>query len=90
MQCTIYRARAREYTYLFVSSDFDLTELPEELAGNFDLEVPVMDLELSSDRPLAQADVGVVLTRLADVGYHIQFPPEDDPSGWLDLPSNNA
>ncbi len=83
---TIYRARAREYTYLFVRSDFDLAELPEELAKSFDLEVPVMELELSPERKLFQEDVSTVLRNLASQGYHLQLPPEDDPSGWLDLP----
>jgi uncharacterized protein YcgL (UPF0745 family) len=90
VQCTIHRARNRAYTYLFLPEDGDRSELPPELVEHFDLDSVVMSLELSPERALAQEDVNVVLANLADPGYHLQLPPEDDPSGWLDLPSKPA
>jgi uncharacterized protein YcgL (UPF0745 family) len=89
VNCTIHRARNRAYTYLFLPEDGDRSELPPELVRSFDLDSVVMTLELSPERPLAQEDVRIVLARLEDPGYYIQLPPEDDPSGWLDLPTEN-
>jgi uncharacterized protein YcgL (UPF0745 family) len=87
LQCTIHRARSRAYTYLYLREDADPSELPPELVERFDLDSVVMTLELSAERPLAQEDVRQVMEHLEEPGYHIQWPPEDDPSGWLDLPS---
>jgi len=89
MKCTIYRARKRAYTYLFLREDLTFQDLPAEIVERFDANQPVMELDLTEDRPLAQADAATVRTRLEDPGYHVQLPPEDDPSGWLDLPPKN-
>jgi uncharacterized protein YcgL (UPF0745 family) len=86
LQCTIHRARARAYTYLYLPEDADPSELPPELAEHFDLDSVVMTLELSAERALAREDVRQVMANLEEPGYHIQWPPDEDPGGWLDLP----
>ncbi len=90
MHCTIYRARGRPYTYLYVREMFDLETLPQPLRERFDLDDVVMELELTPDRTLAQADVHQVMAQLEDTGYFLQMPPEEDPSGWLELTSGKS
>ncbi|MEJ2535022.1 MAG: YcgL domain-containing protein [Gammaproteobacteria bacterium] len=86
MKCTIYRSRQRDFTYLFLPEDGALEELPEGLRALFANAERVMALELSADRPLAQEDPARVMENLRRDGYHLQLPPTEDPSGWLDLP----
>lgn len=84
--CHVYRAPQRAYTYLFLHPDLAWEDLPESLAQLFEGAEKIMELELEPDRPLAQENVEVVIAHLEDPGYHLQLPPEDDPSGWLELP----
>jgi uncharacterized protein YcgL (UPF0745 family) len=87
MQCLVYRCARRAYTYLYLNPSLDWEDLPPELVALFQGAEQIMELELHPDRPLAQEDVTQVLKNLADPGYHLQLPPTEDPSGWLDLPS---
>ena len=87
MQCTVLRSSLRDYTYLYLRDDQKFEDLPNTLRGLFGAPEVVMELELDENRSLAQEDVRQVLTNLAGQGYHLQLPPREDPSGWLDLPA---
>lgn len=62
-----------------------MEDIPAELLGMLGETAPVMTLDLSPDRPLAQENVVKVIANLESEGYHLQLPPKEDPSGWLDL-----
>ena len=51
-------------------------ELPEELTRVFGEPEFVLELDLSQDRKLANADIGQVIENLSQQGYHLQLPPE--------------
>mgnify|MGYP000395067258 CR=1 FL=1 len=61
-------------------------DLPVALLRVFGEPAFVMDLELSSNRKLAYEDIHEVMENLADQGYHLQMPPQEDPGGLLELP----
>jgi len=86
MLCTVLRSSLRDYTYLYLREDLPFEELPATLRGLFGAPEVVMELELHEQRSLAQEDVRQVMANLADQGYHLQLPPKEDASGWLDLP----
>lgn len=86
MKCTVFRSDTREYTYLYVAEDQAYEDLPEGLQKQFGQPEKVMELELGPQRTLAQEDVLTVIDNLQRQGYHLQMPPKEDPSGWLDLP----
>ena len=88
--CTVYRSRKRELTYLYLRDDLELSDLPEPLERLFAEAETAMELSLSPNSTLAQEDVMTVLANLVDPGYHLQLPPSEDPSGWLDLPKKPA
>jgi uncharacterized protein YcgL (UPF0745 family) len=46
----------------------------------------VMSLELTTDRKLANEDVRRIMQHLAEQGYHLQMPPQEDVTGLLELP----
>ena len=88
MKCTIYRAHAKDYTYLYLRADFPFDDLPEPLLQAFLPADEVMELEIGPERSLANADVTRVRAQLASEGYYVQLPPNEDPSGWLELESS--
>lgn len=89
-RCTVWRSRKRTYTYLYLAAEQDLDDLPEALRALFDEAEMALELDLDARESLANADIAVVRKHLRDPGYYLQLPPEDDPSGWLDLPSKPA
>ena len=87
IHCRVYRSPKREYTYIYLREDLGLDDLPADLLEAFGEPEEVMELELGPDSKLAQESVADVLEHLADPGFHVQMPPTEDESGWLDLPS---
>ena len=88
--CTVWRSRKRHYTYLYLQDDQEFDDLPEPLRVLFHEAELAMELDLATRETLANADITVVREHLKDPGYYLQLPPEDDPSGWLDLPETRS
>jgi uncharacterized protein YcgL (UPF0745 family) len=76
MQCVIYKGRRKAETYLYVQQTGDLSRVPEPLLQLLGELEKVMDLTLSADKPLANADVEEVLRLLEEQGYFLQMPPD--------------
>ena len=81
MRCVIFRCNKKDEMYLYVPyrdiEDELLNDLPVELSkltGRLD---KVMELELSTDRKLARANVEDVIASLKERGFYIQMPPND-------------
>lgn len=87
MICTVYRSRTREYTYVYLAEGEAFEDLPQSLRTVFGEPEVVMELDLAQRESLAQEDIHAVRTNLAAQGYHLQLPPSEDESGWLDLPT---
>jgi uncharacterized protein YcgL (UPF0745 family) len=77
MNCSVYRSRRKEYTYLYLAEGQSTDELPEKLLAAFGIPEFVIDLELSPERPLASENVIEVMNNLREQGYHLQLPPGD-------------
>jgi uncharacterized protein YcgL (UPF0745 family) len=90
MKCSVVRSSLKDYTYLYLKEDLEWKDLPATLIKAFGEPEFVMELELNPKRKLANEDVNRVMANLEETGYHLQLPPSTDPSGWLDLPENNA
>lgn len=75
-RCKIYRSGKRAETYLYLSSERDLTDLPAALLHSFGEAHFVMELDLGTRRKLARVDVGRVIESLKESGYFLQLPPE--------------
>jgi hypothetical protein len=87
MRCTVYRSTRQDFTYLYVPESTEFDDLPAPLRGSFGEPQAVMTIDLEQRQSLANADIVQVRTALAETGYYLQLPPEEDPSGWLDLPT---
>jgi len=86
MKCSVVRSSLKDFTYIYLLEGHDFDDLPDELKALFGAPELVINLELTSDRKLAYEDVTLVMQNLAEQGYHLQMPPKEDASGWLDLP----
>ena len=86
MKCSVVRSNLKDYTYIYLLEGEDFDDLPDSLKSAFGEPEFVMDLELTPQRKLANEDINQVMENLADKGYHLQLPPQEDESGWLDLP----
>jgi uncharacterized protein YcgL (UPF0745 family) len=78
MQCTIYKSRRKQDTYLYLATRDDFSHVPEALLKLLGEPVHVMDLDLSPERKLAQEDTAEVLRNLQERGWHLQMPREEE------------
>jgi uncharacterized protein YcgL (UPF0745 family) len=85
MNCSVHRSSIKDYTYIYLRDGFDFDELPDALRSIFGVPEHVISLQLSADRKLAYEDVEQVINNLSEKGYHLQLPPHEDVSGWLEL-----
>ena len=86
MKCTVFRSSLKDFTYVYLRQGMDFDELPVELRNVFGEPGIVMDLDLTPDRKLAYEDIDQVRHNLAEQGYHLQMPPQEDTTGLLELP----
>lgn len=87
MNCVVYRSSLKDFTYIYLLDGHAYEDLPAALRKVFGEPRFVMQLDLTPERKLANENVGQVMQNLSECGYHLQLPPNEDPSGWLDLPS---
>ncbi len=77
MDCVVYKSAKKEGCYLYIAAGKSPEDLPEKLRALLGHLAQVMNLTLSPERKLAQADVTEVIERLKDQGYYLQMPPHD-------------
>ena len=86
MKCTVFRSPKKDFTYIYLLEGHEFDEIPVSLKKVFGEPEFVMNLELTPERKLAYEDVNQVMQNLADQGYHLQMPPQEDVTGLLELP----
>jgi len=75
MMCVIYKSDRKSDHYLYVEKIDDFSRVPEALLDRLQPLEWVMELELTPDRKLAQADVQSVKNQLQQQGFYLQIPP---------------
>ncbi len=77
MNCSVFRSKRKEYTYLYLPEGKLFEDLPTALRQTFGQPELVMDLELSPESSLASENVNEVMQNLRENGFHLQLPPGD-------------
>lgn len=77
MHCVVYKSPKRDLLYLFLREKDVFDDVPGELLRGFGTPEFVMELELTPERTMAQADPVEVLAKLEEQGFYIQMPPKD-------------
>ena len=75
MHAFVYKSLRQADTYVYLAARDDFARLPPPLATQLGSLQFVLDVALTPDRRLAQADPDVVRANLASRGFHVQFPP---------------
>jgi len=75
MHAYVYKSLRQADTYVFLAARDAFAPLPPPLAARLGALRFVLDVALTPDRKLAQADAAVVRENLATRGFHVQFPP---------------
>lgn len=78
MLCVIYKSPKKAFTYLFVKSRDDFSEVPEALMQTFGTPTLVTVVNLATKEKLAMADLEKVKTNLVDKGFYLQLPPPQE------------
>ena len=86
MHCSVFRSSLKDFTYIYLLDGSEFEDLPPSLIEAFGEPELVMNLKLGPERKLAYEDVNKVMENLAEQGYHLQLPPQEDATGLLDLP----
>ena len=76
LPCWIYKSSLKDEMYLYLAHEDDFDCVPELLMRRFGRPIPVMELELHEQRPLARAEVQAVMKQLDEEGYYLQMPPQ--------------
>lgn len=82
--CSIYKSIKKDGMYLYVPRKEQFAKVPEPLLGLFGRPAHVMDMLLTADKKLANADIGKVMAELREKGFYLQMPPEKE-DNLLDL-----
>ena len=75
MLAFVYKSLKKADTYLYLAGRDDVACLPEPLRAQLGELRFVLQVELTLERKLAQANPEVVRNNLAARGFHVQFPP---------------
>lgn len=74
IMCAIYKGSKKYDSYLYIENEGDFSFIPDALHTMMgDLEF-IMELELTSIRKLAGANVTEVMQQLEQQGYYLQMP----------------
>ena len=74
--CDIFKGSKSEETYLYVSHDQGMAQVPLELLDRLgELEL-VTSLMLDRTRKLARADASKVISDIHETGFYLQLPPK--------------
>ena len=74
MHVYVYKSRKKTDTYVYLAARDDVARLPESLQSQLGPLTIVLEVDITPDRKLAQADAVVVLENLTSRGFHVQFP----------------
>lgn len=75
MNTYVYKSLRKENTYVYLAKRDDFAVMPEAVRAPLGDLVFVLEVALTEQRKLAQADPAVVRANLAAHGFHLQFPP---------------
>ena len=75
MQAYVYKSQRKQDTYVYLARRDDFDVLPPALAATLAPFGFVLEVALTAERRLAQADAVLVRANLAAHGFHLQLPP---------------
>ena len=78
IEVVVYRSSRRADTYLFLPQDGAYDDLPSALREQFGEATAFLNFDLHADRFLAQAEPDAVMQAIAEQGFYLQLPPQQE------------
>ncbi|PYE32059.1 hypothetical protein DFP83_10768 [Idiomarina fontislapidosi] len=78
MLCDVFKSSRKSDTYLYLPMGSDFDELPEALVSHFGTPNKIMTINLDKRDQLARISVEELKQHLADPGYYLQLPPQQE------------
>ena len=75
MYCQVFKGSRKQDHYIYVPTGYDTSDLPTSLLALLGELLPVVELELTPERKLANADTVEVIAQLSERGFYLQMPP---------------
>jgi uncharacterized protein YcgL (UPF0745 family) len=75
MQAYVYKSQRKQDTYVYLAKRDDFDVIPAVLGNTLAPYTFVLEVALTPERRLAQADAALVRANLAERGFHLQAPP---------------
>ncbi|KRG87535.1 membrane protein [Stenotrophomonas daejeonensis] len=76
MQAYVYKSQRKQDTYVYLAKRDDFDAIPPTLGATLAPFSFVLEVALTPERRLAQADAALVRANLAERGFHLQLPPQ--------------
>lgn len=76
MQVSIYRSSVKEGLYAYLGEGTTLETLPAPVMKQLGTPELAMELDLTKDRTLSNADAGEVLEAIENQGFYVQMPKD--------------
>lgn len=77
MHTWIYKGLRKGNTYLYLTAKNNFAQVPKSLLDLLGELEFVLDITLTKERRLIQANVEEVIEQLETAGYYLQLPPGD-------------
>jgi len=77
MKCHVYRSSKRSSTYVYLRDRDGVDVMPASLKAGLGRLEFVFELDLTPERKLATQDPVQVMQNLRELGFHVQFPPNE-------------
>ena len=75
MLASVYRSKAKDQMYLYLSVKDDFSSVPEALLNLFGMPEFAMQLNLAKRETLARVELSELKTALKEQGFYLQMPP---------------
>ena len=75
MQAYVYKSQFKQDTYVYLAKREDFDAIPAAVRAQLAPFAFVLELTLTAQRRLAQADAAQVRRSLNEHGFYVQFPP---------------
>ena len=79
MQAYVYKSQRKQDTYVYLAKRDDFDAIPDSVGATLAPYTFVLEVALTPERRLAQADAALVRANLAERGFHLQLPPKPLP-----------
>ena len=78
IEVEVFKSERRADTYVYVAAGTSFESLPEALQTQFGQAEAFLRFELTQTRYLAQAEPEIVLNAIAQKGFYLQLPPNQE------------